>query len=353
MIIARPTVTEERWLELADRYPALHPAAEKTGSGGGWKTSTWLGRCLGFVFGLVGTAMLAGVLSQMPSPWMVGGLLLVVVAEWMVAKRRVLRSGVEEALYLCGSIAIVVQVIIWNSSGDKEWIAVTLVSTAVLLAGWRLLNPLLTTLAAMGYSLAIAFSGGSLFGGSMNTREASVTCAVLAISALVAGSWTYQRPSHDRMLDGLVVVMPWLGYGWLVQYDDGVTASTHAIALALGFLVVNIAVGVLRRQHAPLIGALGTLICAAYSLHQLISLPTHWQMIAGGAVLLAVALILERLLRGQTSGLTAAAIEEPVGLDLLQVVGAAHLSPAPGSPPPAGVQGQGGGFGGGGARGRF
>jgi hypothetical protein len=286
---------------------------------------------------------------------MVGGLLLVVVAEWMVAKRRVLRSGVEEALYLCGSIAIVVQVIIWNSSGNKEWVAVALVSTAVLLAGWRLLNPLLTTLAATGYSLAIAFSGGSLLGGSMNTREAGMTCAALAISALVAGSWTYQRPSHDRMLDGLVVVMPWLGYGWLVQYQDGGTAPVHAIALAfaLGFFAVNLAVGVLRRQHTPLIGALGTLVCAAYSLHQLISWPTHWQMIAGGAVLLAVALMLERLLRGQTSGLTAAAIEEPAGLDLVQVVGAAHLSPVPGSPSPAGMLGQGGGFGGGGASGRF
>ncbi len=355
MIIARPTVSEERWLELADRYPALHAAVEKSGSGGGWKTSTWLGRCLGFVLGLVGTAMLAGVLSQMPSPWMVGGLLLVVAAEWLVARRRVLRSGVEEALYLCGSIAIVVQVIIWNASGDNEWIAAALISTAVLLTGWRLLNPLLTTLAAMGFSLAIAFVDGNLFGGGMNTREAAVACAVLAIAALIAGGWTYQRPSYDRMLDGLVVAMPWLGYGWLVQYQDNGMAVTHGIALpvALGFLIANVAVGVLRRQHAPLIGALGSLVCAAYSLHRLLAWPTHWQMIAGGVVLLGAAIVLERLLRGRTAGLTAAATEEPAGLDLVQVVGAAQLSPAPGSPPPAGVQGQGGEFGGGGASGRF
>ncbi len=355
MIIARPKVAEERWLELADRYPALHAAVEKSGSGGGWKTSTWLGRCLGFVLGLVGTAMLAGVLSKMPAPWMWGGLLLVAAAEWMVARRRMLRSGVEEALYLCGSIAIVVQIIIWNSRGGNEWIAVLLVSTAVLLAGWRLLNPLLTTLAATGCSLAIALVGGSLFGDGMNTREAGAACAALAVGALLAGRWTYQRPTHDRMLDGLVIAMPWLAYFWLVQYPGSDTAAAHdvALAIALAFLVANTATGVLLRRHAPLIGALGNLVCAGYSLHHLLAWPAHWQMIAAGALLLAVAIILDRLLHGRTVGLTAAAIEEPAGLDLVQVVGAAHLSPAPDSPPPAVVQGQGGEFGGGGASGRF
>ena len=39
-------------------------------------------------------SLLAGVLSPLPSPLIVGGLLLVVAAEWLVAQRRVFRSGI-------------------------------------------------------------------------------------------------------------------------------------------------------------------------------------------------------------------------------------------------------------------
>jgi len=354
MIIVRPTVSEERWLVLADRYPALQASVEQLGKGGGWKTSTWLGRCLGFVLGLAGTGMLAGVLSYAPAPWLVGGLMLVVVAEWMVAQRRVFRSGVEEALYLCGTVAIVVELLVW-STGNNNALDVALIATAVLLVGWRLLNPLFTTLAAAGYSLAIAVIDGSLFGGSMYTREAAAACVLLAVGALVAGGRKWRRPSHDRMFDGLVIAMPWLAHGWLVQYNGSSTVATHgvALAMALAFLVVNLFVGVKRRQHAPLIGTLGNLACVAYSIYRLMPWPMHWQLIAAGVVLLAVVVLLERLLRHRSKGITSRAIEEPSGMDFVQVVGAGHLSPAPGSPAPAGVQGQGGEFGGGGASGRF
>jgi hypothetical protein len=38
---------------------------------------------------------------------------------------------------------------------------------------------------------------------------------------------------------------------------------------------VNGFVGVKRRQHAPLIGALGSPACAAYALHRLLPWPMH------------------------------------------------------------------------------
>ncbi|WP_291981416.1 hypothetical protein [Candidatus Accumulibacter sp. ACC005] len=41
-----------------------------------------------------------------------------VVAEWMVAQRRVFRSGVEEALYLCGTVAIVVELLVWSTGNN-------------------------------------------------------------------------------------------------------------------------------------------------------------------------------------------------------------------------------------------
>lgn len=355
MIIARPTVQQERWLVLGDRYPALHAAIEAHGGGGGWKTTTWLGRVLGFVLGIVAVVMLAGVLSQAPAPWLVGGVLLVMAAEWLVAQRRVFRSGIEEALYACGAVGITVQLIIWNSHGGDDWIGIALVSLAVLLAGWRLLNPLFTTLAAAGGSLAIALVDGSLLGSQQHTRAAAVFCGLLALAALVASGREWQRPSHSRMLDGLVIAMPWLAHLWLVNRSWVHPVGTAAVALgvALLFLLMNLLAGVRRRQHAPLIGALGNLACVGWAAHRLVPWPDHWQLIAAGALLLAVAVGLERALRARIQGITSRVIDEPAALDLAQVAGAAHLAPAPGTPPPAGVQGQGGEFGGGGASSRF
>lgn len=354
MIIARPTVTEERWLTLAGRYPALRAAAEQAGHGGGWKTTTWLGRCLGFLLGLLGTGMLAGVLFAFPSPLLIGGLLLMVAAEWLVAQRRVFRSGIEEAVYLCGAIAVVAQLLLW-SDGGNDALGCACIATAVLLVGWRLLNPLFTTIAFAGYSLAIGLMGGSLFGGGTNTVEAGIACALFAVVALLAGGRTWRRPAHDRMLDGLVIVMPWLAHGWLTAYGwrSNAAIAWSALVLALGFLAVNLFAGVKRRQHAPLIGALGNLVCVAYALHRMVAWPLHWQLVVAGVLLLAAAVLLDRRLRGRSAGITSQAIDEPAGLELAQLAGAAHITPAPGGAPEAGVQGQGGGFGGGGASGRF
>jgi hypothetical protein len=354
LIIARPTVAEERALVLAGRYPALRIAIEQSQQGGGWKTTTLLGRGLGFLLGLFAIGLLAGALSQLPEPLLIGGLALVVAAEWLVAQRRVFRSGIEEAVYLCGAIAITVQLLIW-SDGSNEALGVALVATAVLLVGWRLLNPLFTTLAAAGYSLAMAFTSGSLFGGGLNTAEAGVACAALAVAALIAGARQWRRPAHDWMLDALVITMPWLAYAWLIAYGWGAAPrlTYAALALALGFFAVNLFIGVRRRQHAPLIGALGNLGCAGYALHRLLPWPLHWQLVAAGAALLAVALLLERGLRHRSAGLTSRPLAEPEGLDLLQMAGAASLAPTPGAPAAAGVEGKGGGFGGGGASGQY
>ncbi|MEO8308772.1 MAG: hypothetical protein ABI616_12110 [Pseudomonadota bacterium] len=352
-MIARPSVEEERWLIVAGRYPALRAVVEQLRQGGNWKTTTWLGRCLGFLLGLFGSSLLAGVLSQILLPLLIGGLLLMVAAEWLIAKRRVFNSGIEEAVYLCGAVAAVGQLLVW-SNGLNDALAVALVSTAVLLVGWRLLNPLFTTLAAAGYSLAVALVGTHFLNGRIHTLEAGMACVALGVAALVAGGRQWLRPSHDRMVDGLVIAMPWLAYAWLTAYGwNGKSLPAWAtLALATGFLMTNLILGVKRRQHAPLIGALGNLVCAAFSLHQLLHWPQHWELIAAGGVLLLLAILLERKLHGRIEGITSLQLNEPSGLDLMQLAGAASMAPSPGAPP-AGMQGKGGDFGGGGASGRF
>ena len=353
MIVARPTVAEERWLQLAERYPLLRKTVEAAGHGGGWKTTTALARCLGFVLGIIACGMFAGVLTPFGSPWLVGGLMVMVAAEWLVAQRRVFRSGIEEALYFCGSVAVVGQVLDWMD-GNSDALSVALFAIALLLIGWRLLNPLFTTLAAAGFSLSVGLGDAHLFGSRMNTLAAAGFCAGLAIVALIAGSRELRRPSHDGMLDGLVILMPWCAHGWLISYYGYRSDLFNgiAVATALCFFAVNVAVGVKRRRHAPLIGAMGSLACAASGASLLLRWPPHWELTIAGALLLVAAVLLDRTLRGRREGVTSQALDDTAGLDLAQLAAAAHLSPAPGAAP-AGMQGQGGEFGGGGASARF
>ena len=352
-MIARPTVEQERWLLLADRYPGLRAAADLHDRGGGWRTSTWWARILGFLLGLLATSLLSGVLWVLPARWLVGGALLMLAAEWLVAKRRVYRSGIEEAVYLCGAVCVVIQILDW-SSGNNLGAACTLIATSVLLVGWRLLNPVLTTLAAAGYSLAIATASETFYDSRWHSGAAAIFCVALAVVALVAGARQWRRPSHDRMFDGLVIVMPWLAYGWLMALDwTGRSENYLALAVAACCCVIWCSVGATRRSHPPLIGAAGSLVCMACSLHYLVAWPVHWQLIAAGAVLLVVAVALERLLRNRDAGITSRALLEPAGIDIAQFAGAASLAPAPGAAPPETMQGQGGDFAGGGANGRF
>lgn len=353
MKVARPTAQQERWLVLAARYPQLRPLVEHAGHGAAWKTTTLLARALGFLLGLLAAGLLAGAMSLVPAPWFIGGMLLVLAAEWLVAKRRVFRAGIEEALYLCGAVALAVQLLLW-SSGTNAGAGVALVATAVLLCGWRLLNPLFTTLAAAGYSLAVALAGQRLFDGNPHTLAAGTFCAALAIAAWLAGARTWQRPAHDRMLDGLVIVMPWCACAWFAAWASQGPRLREwlALAVAVAFLAAGIAAGVRRRVHAPFIAALGCAAFAAFATHRLLSWPLYWQLIADGAVLLAASVILERRLRHRDAGITSRALEPEQAAALLQMAGAAQLAPAPGAAP-AGFHGEGGGFAGGGASGRF
>jgi uncharacterized membrane protein YgcG len=363
MKLARPDVTEERWLTLALRYPALRAAVERSGGAGPWKTTTWLGRCVGFMLALVGIAMLWGVLRPFGAPLLVGGVLLVAGAEWLMAKRRLLRSGIEEAMSLCGALGITGQFLAW-SDGNDAGAGLALLCATGLFAGWRLLNPLFTTLACAGFSIAIALARTQLFDGRLNARAAAIACAVAAIAALVLGARQWRRPAHDRMLGGLVIAMPWLACAWLVMEPRAERAAAMAgLATALVFLAATLVAGLRRRDHAPLIGAVGNLAWAGYFAHELVRWPLHWLLIAAGGSVLAVALLVERRLRDREAGLTSRALAEPEGMDLLQAAAIAQATGnigarsgsglAPEATPPAAVEGQGGGFGGGGASGRY
>jgi len=362
MRLPGPSPQDERWLAVANRYPALHDAAESRA--GGWKTPSLLSRALMFVLGLFAAGLIGGSLLFVPGHWLVAGIAMVAAGEWLIRSRRLVQGGIEEALILCGAIAIVAEMLGQiREVGDA--MSALLLSVAVLAAGLRLNNPLFSTMAAIGLSMALAFAGeGNAFSSRSHTTLAMVFCILVAIAALVAGGRRWRRPSDDRLLDGLVIAMPAAAQGWaLAEWSaplrlsslgpDGAGALVP-VALALAFAIALALTGLRRRTHAPLIGALVQLAFLAWSLRELTGMPLHGRMILWGSVLLVLGFALDRGLRRARGGITSASLGPRSRLDeLAQVYGAAHVTPATIAPASPGVEGHGGSFGGGGASGRF
>lgn len=361
MILSRPTVEQERWLELAHRHPALRVAAEVRA--GGWKTPSMPSRVLMFVLGLVAASMVGGTLSLFPAPMLFAGIALVAAAEWLIRDRGLVAGGIEEALMACGIGALTAQGLLWTKPMDDAVIALA-ISAALLAAGLRVRNALFTTLAALGASLAIGFAGaGTLLGGRPHDRLALLWCAGVAVAAIALGARHWRRPSHDRMLDGLVILMPLGAFGWALAASPaaltparlasaGLSAALPAV-IALSFAIAWLVIGARRRSHAPLIGALLSAACLAWSLRELTGLPLYGRLILWGTIAFVAGLALERWLRVPRAGITSSPLAPRSNAeDLLQVAGAAQLSPARPAPPEP-FDGGGGNFGGGGASGRF
>lgn len=306
---------------------------------GGWKTSSWLSRCLLFMLGLFAAAMAGGTFALLPGPrLLVAGFALAGLAEFLIRRRHVLRPGFEEALYACGAAALAAQLAIWT--GRDAATGALLLALCLGVAGLRLLNPLFTTIAALLLSAGVALLAGE--GGPWQARAwaGSAVCGLLALAALTAAARCFARPAHDHMLDGLVFAMPAAASLWLLTGE-----ALLAAPVALSGGVLCLVVGIRRRSHAALFAALLQIPCLAWSLHQRLPLAPHWQLIAWGAVVLAVVLGAERLLARHSSG-----FEGLEALPLAAAGGQSGTSDAGGAPD---VEGEGGAFGGGGASGRF
>ena len=364
----RPTPAQERWHAVEERYPSLREAVRRQSAAGHWKYATLLTRCLFFVLGLfvAGAAYAIFDIAGLPLPGIVTGLVLIGFAEWLIRRRGLFASGIEESLWAAGSVLFVFD--FYDEFLSSEEAAGLLLMAAVLaLAGWRLLNPLLTTLAALIASAALALLIGS--GWMLEDVEgAGYASFALAFGALGAGGLAFQRPSHDRMLDWLVVAMPAIGYIWLNWSHNGALTLQVLLDGRLGPLVplllvstfglAALVIGLRRRRHAPLVAVLVCVLLIAYELRNLTGLSLQWRLIFWGGLGLLGSIILERALRLPRNGITSRDVDEDLpALDLMQMGGAAVVAqaavPTSGAPATAAVEGQGGSFGGGGASGRF
>src|SRR5215475_3459981 len=349
----RPTPSEERWLKLSRRLrrnPRDLPFFEHAG---GWRTASLPSRCTFFVLGLVAAGMI-GIITERLGPTgalVTAGLVSVAVAEWLILSRRHFWSGIEEALGVAGLTMLAFEC--WSRVGWSESAGARFVCAAFAIAGLRLLNPLITTLAVLAFVLAL----------DAPPIGSGLVCYGVGIAALIAGGYRFRRPSHDLMLDWLVVVMPVAGYLWSASHSSLSVATDYLRATPSAWIVplcplvfagIALAVGLSRRAHAPIVAFMLCVPCTAYELRGLTGLALETRLIVWGCALLLVSIILDRYLRETRGGITSRKLrdmDDPAAI--LSIAGSAVLTPHSTPKAEPSFEGAAGRFGGGGATGRY
>jgi hypothetical protein len=368
----RPSPDEERWLAVASELGAAVPRDALAVRAGGWRSAGTLARIALFVLGLVAAALLFGILGVgSKANLLVAGLAAALAAEWLTVGKRLHASGIEEGLCVAGFLLIgawITTLIDARPLFDGGSLATLVLIVAAAAAGLRLLNPLVTTFAAIAFvrwmgSTASAQALDRTIGAGMT---ALILCCVLTALALALGARQYRRPSHDRMLDWLVATLPVAAYeqhatweAYALMKNPGGTSTGHLatsvllIALGIALLVA----GLRRRRHAPLLGFMGCVVGLAVELRLATTLSTETWLIVYGLAALVAGVAVDRYLRQPRNGLTSVALDSRDGpLDLLQTAGSALLAQRTASdqpPPESSVTPGEGRFGGGGASGNY
>lgn len=301
----------------------------------GWRSYGLLVRAVFFFFATTALSMFYGfwmILNAGRFAGVVTAIAGIAAAEFLI-RQRWFWTGVEEALWLGGALALIVLLPSGGSSGLLVVLAVIFAA-----AGARLRNPLFVVAAAL-FALAwfeTRFDLGTLFG------------LVVATVAMVLLTRAQERPSTQWMLDGLVIVMP---VAAIFTIDSEWVVVSRVLFGVFGIAALLLA---LKRPHHPFFLA----AIAGFALpvgHAIDALPLarEGQLAVAGALLLALAFVVTRLLRDRTTGLTLAPAELTPFDDEMKIVGsmvAADESAPPAEPQP--VSG-GGGFGGAGASGEY
>lgn len=368
----RPTAGEERWLEVGARLRGAIPRDALTARTGGWRSTGPLARIALFVLGLLAVALVFGILGfDSDTTMLVAGLAAVGATEWLKVGRRLHASGIEEGLCIAGYLLIAawainqVEPLLGSLDREVAWVVLTVAAGA---AGLRLLNPLLTTGAALAFIEWLGSTRTALVLDAATTSgmiEPVIAVGAAAV-ALWAGAREFRRPSHDSMLDWLVVALPVHAYAQHAGRSAMAVASGEpettarlilASALLLAFGIAALMAGLRRRRHAPLLGFIACVACLAVELARVSTWPVEYWLVFYGIAAIVVSAAIDRRLRRPREGITSARLTDREGpLALLQTAGVAVLAQrvSPEAPPrePEAPAHE-GRFGGGGASGNF
>ena len=197
----------------------------------------------------------------------------------------------------------------------------------------------------------------------------ALVALTIAIAAALALRREWRRPSNELLFAAMAVVMPLAGYvaaltqkrfrGPVIRVEgDGVTVvrSFADVQLAIIFVMAALLLLVLairRRERATLIAAALSIGISAYEVRTLLRWPVEAQLMAAGALLVAIAWVLSRLLRGRTRGF----VITPSALtrydEAMQIAGTISVPSSAHAPATPQRESGGGSFGGAGASGDF
>ncbi len=325
----RPTVAEERLMAA--------------GAPTQWKSFSLFARLGFFVLALICAAAFFGFIAAgARSPHagaIVSGLAALAAAEMFITVYHFFGAGIDEALWLAGAAALAGGVA-WNGK-----LLLPALAVAVLAAGMRLLHPLFATAGVIVAAFWILDVEKHL--------AASLFCAIVAVVALALLPIRVQRPSVDRTLGALAVVMPAAAY----LFGDRVSSAFdwRVAAALIVYAVVALVVGLRFRLHAPLLALFTTFGCLAYEMRDVSGLSLEARLIVWGSVLLAASVVIERILKTPRRGITSRQLKDDKLFELLQLAGTVAITPHEQPREHGGPQLESGGssFGGAGAGGDF
>ena len=349
-----PTTAEEReiavapilrgaqkrgWLAAAERKGAIDALAKD------WRLARTIVRIVGFVVGAVLVASLFGFLSllEMPGKGIATAIVSIAVAEVLIARGRFWKSGIEEVLWIGGLFAI-----IFDLPGPARNEGLLLFAFASLLAAIRLLQPWFAT-AFVGFVVMYLVTEFE------RDLVAATLVYLIGAAALLLLSHKWKMPFVENALSMIVLCSLPLAY-LLLRFVAEVGSDLSLLAGAVS-MIVFFASGLALRNRAPLWGALLTSGLVLFEAATRIVIAAEWKWLIAGVALVAIAQLVDRILRNRESGITSR--REPVSeIYALAETAAAHAAsvasrPEQPEPLPPDRESGGGSFGGAGASGDY
>lgn len=325
-----PSVAEERGLALKK--------LGLPGDAGPWKRYRLHVQIAFFILTLIGISafsVLTFVDRSVGS--LINAVIVIVLAEVLIAVNRFFATGVETALWLAGGTYILVAL---PHTGSKEGILV--VGAIFAIAGARLLNPFIGGLAAMSIVVYAALINAT-------PLQSALVAIAMALVAAAAQLVEWQRRSVEQLFQTIAILAPLAG---VIAAEFGSSPNHQSIAVV--YIIASaiiLALGVAARSRALLLSGAIHAAIAAYEASVLSDAPAEAKLIAAGVVVVGIAVVLSRILRKNTTGFVTTESSLTGYDEVMQIAGAIHTTPnAPAEQPTGGgFQGGGGNFGGGGA----
>jgi uncharacterized membrane protein YgcG len=310
------------WPSVADERGVALKKLGLPADTGSWKRYRLHVQIAFFILTLIGISAFS-VLSfvNRTAGSLINAVIVIVLAEVLIAMNRFFETGVETALWLAGVVYVLLAL---PHSGSKEGILV--VGVLVAIAGARLLNPFIGGLAAMSIVIYAAVKDAT-------PLQCALVGVVIALVAAAAQLIEWQRQSVERLFQTIAILAPLAGV-IAAEFGSGIDHEAIAAVYIIAAAII-LALGIALRARALLLaGALHAAI-GAYEASDLSEQPAEVKLIAAGVFVIGIAIVLSRSLRKKTTGFVTTE-SSLTGYDEEQPTG-------------GGFESGGGGFGGGGA----